>query len=54
MGTGKKAKEEERKGTSLVPLDPLQRYLAEIRRYSLLTREEERSLAPYSIEKKMI
>ena len=45
MGTGKKAKEEERKGTSLVPLDPLQRYLAEIRRYSLLTREEERSLA---------
>lgn len=55
MGTGKeeiiesdyskKAKEEEHKGTSLIPLDPLQRYLAEIRRYSLLTREEERSLA---------
>jgi RNA polymerase sigma-32 factor len=54
MGTGKKeiiesdyskkAKEEEHKGTSLIPLDPLQRYLAEIRRYSLLTREEERSL----------
>ena len=55
MGTGKKeiiesdyskkAKEEEHKGTSLIPLDPLQRYLAEIRRYSLLTREEEHSLA---------
>ncbi len=31
--------------TSLVPFDPLQRYLAEIRRYPLLSVEEERSLA---------
>jgi RNA polymerase sigma-32 factor len=30
---------------SLVRLDPLQRYLAEIRRYPLLTREEEHELA---------
>lgn len=30
---------------SLVRLDPLQRYLAEIRRYPLLTREEEHDLA---------
>jgi RNA polymerase sigma-32 factor len=30
---------------SLVPFDPLQRYLAEIRRYPLLTREEEHDLA---------
>ena len=30
---------------SLVPFDPLQRYLAEIRRYPLLTREEEHELA---------
>lgn len=41
----KEAKEEEPKGTSLIPFDPLQRYLAEIRRYSLLTREEEHRLA---------
>ena len=32
-------------GTSLVRLDPLQRYLAEIRRYPLLTREKEHELA---------
>jgi RNA polymerase sigma-32 factor len=32
-------------GGSLVPFDPLQRYLAEIRRYPLLTREEEHALA---------
>jgi RNA polymerase sigma-32 factor len=32
-------------GKSLVRLDPLQRYLAEIRRYPLLTREEEHELA---------
>jgi RNA polymerase sigma-32 factor len=32
-------------GTSLVRLDPLQRYLAEIRRYPLLSREEEHALA---------
>ena len=30
---------------SLVPLDPLQRYLAEARRYPLLSREEEKELA---------
>ena len=30
---------------SLVPFDPLQRYLAEVRRYALLTKEEERRLA---------
>ncbi|MFH2013023.1 MAG: RNA polymerase factor sigma-32 [Pseudomonadota bacterium] len=41
----KKVKKETSKGTSLIPLDPLQRYLAEIRRYSLLTREEEYELA---------
>ncbi len=38
------AEERERQG-SLVPFDPLQRYLAEIRRYPLLTREEEHDLA---------
>ena len=31
--------------TALVPYDPLQRYLAEIRRYPLLTPEEEHELA---------
>ena len=31
--------------TSLVPTDDLQRYLAEVRRYPLLTREEEYDLA---------
>jgi RNA polymerase sigma-32 factor len=31
--------------TSLVPYDPLQRYLAEIRRYPLLSREQEHELA---------
>src|SRR5262245_46887791 len=30
---------------ALVPFDPLQRYLAEIRRFSLLSREEEHQLA---------
>ncbi len=35
---------EEAKG-SLVPFDPLRRYLAEIRRYPLLSREEEQELA---------
>jgi len=33
------------KTASLVPYDPLQRYLTEIRRYPLLTREEEHDLA---------
>jgi RNA polymerase sigma-32 factor len=32
-------------GTALVPFDPLQRYLAEIRRFPLLSREEEHRLA---------
>jgi len=32
-------------GRALVPFDPLQRYLTEIRRYSLLSREEEKELA---------
>ncbi|NOT53124.1 MAG: RNA polymerase factor sigma-32 [Deltaproteobacteria bacterium] len=36
---------EEKADTALVPYDPLQRYLAEIRRYPLLTPEEERDLA---------
>jgi RNA polymerase sigma-32 factor len=36
---------EEPRGASLVPLDPLQRYMTEIRRYPLLTREEEKELA---------
>jgi RNA polymerase sigma-32 factor len=33
------------KAKALVPFDPLQRYLAEIRRFSLLSREEEHRLA---------
>ena len=33
------------KGTSLVPADPFRRYLAEIRRYPRLDRDEERELA---------
>ena len=36
---------EEGKGTSLVPYDPLRRYLLEISKYSLLTRDEEQNLA---------
>ncbi len=32
-------------GGALVPFDPLQRYLTEIRRYPLLSREEEHALA---------
>ena len=36
---------EEKADTALVPYDPLQRYLAEIRRYPLLTPEEEHDLA---------
>src|SRR5262249_52499644 len=32
-------------GRAVVPFDPLQRYLTEIRRYPLLTREEEKDLA---------
>ena len=41
------AEEEEgaEREAALVPYDPLQRYLAEIRRYPLLSREDERSLA---------
>ncbi len=41
----KKALPAGRSGANLVRLDPLQRYLAEIRRYPLLTREEEYALA---------
>jgi RNA polymerase sigma-32 factor len=37
--------EEEAAETSLVSHDPLQRYLTEIRRYALLSREEEREIA---------
>ena len=37
--------EERAQGGALVPYDPLQRYLAEIRRYPLLSREEEYELA---------
>ena len=37
--------EEKEEPGALVALDPLQRYLQEIRRYSLLTREEEHELA---------
>lgn len=40
------AKDEENSSSAaLVPFDPLQRYLAEIRRYSVLSREEEHKLA---------
>jgi len=35
---------EEPTGTSLAPFDPLQRYFAEIRRYPLITTDEERRL----------
>jgi RNA polymerase sigma-32 factor len=37
--------EGEEESRALVPYDPLQHYLAEVRRYPLLTREEERKLA---------
>ena len=37
--------EDESSKKALVPFDPLQRYLTEIRRYPLLTREEEHRLA---------
>ncbi len=37
--------EESSKGRALVPFDPLQRYMAEIRRYPLLSREEEYKIA---------
>jgi RNA polymerase sigma-32 factor len=39
------AEADEDKGRSVVPFDPLQRYLTEIRRYPLLSREEEKELA---------
>lgn len=38
--------------TALVPFDPLQIYLIEIKRYDLLTREEERELAIRVVEQK--
>ena len=37
--------DEESSSNALVPFDPLQRYLAEIRRYPLLSREDEHELA---------
>ena len=39
------ADEDDDDGRSLVPFDPLQRYLTEIRRYPLLSREEEKAIA---------
>ncbi|MGH7771639.1 MAG: RNA polymerase factor sigma-32 [Candidatus Binatia bacterium] len=39
------AEEEDSLAKALVPFDPLQRYLVEIRRYPLLSREEEHRLA---------
>lgn len=39
------AEEEGASGKALVPFDPLQRYLTEIRRFRVLTREEEHRLA---------
>jgi RNA polymerase sigma-32 factor len=41
-----------REERALVPYDPLQMYLSEIKHYKLLTREEERELAIRVIEKK--
>lgn len=46
--------EERAQGGALVRYDPLQRYLAEMRRYPLLSREEERRLAVQYREKKDI
>jgi RNA polymerase sigma-32 factor len=40
-----RAGEDRESPSALVPFDPLQRYLAEIRRYPLLTREEEHEFA---------
>jgi RNA polymerase sigma-32 factor len=48
------ATEERRQGGALVRYDPLQRYLSEIRRYPLLSREEEHRLAVRYREKKDI
>src|SRR6266446_1499485 len=44
-GVRSRADDDRDSSSSLVPFDPLQRYLAEIRRYPLLTREEEHDLA---------
>jgi len=44
-GVRARADDDRDSSSSLVPFDPLQRYLAEIRRYPLLTREEEHDLA---------
>jgi RNA polymerase sigma-32 factor len=48
------ATEKREQGGALVRYDPLQRYLSEIRRYPLLSREEERRLAVQYREKKDI
>jgi RNA polymerase sigma-32 factor len=45
---------DEREEASLVSFDPLQRYLTEIRRYPLLSREEEKELAIRYLEKQDI
>jgi len=42
--------EREHDGRAVVPFDPLQRYLSEIRRYPLLSREEEKDLAIHYLE----
>ena len=39
------AEEGSAKTKALVPFDPLQRYLADIRRFKILSREEEHDLA---------
>ena len=39
------ALQEAERQNSLVPFDPLQRYLSEIRHYRILTREEEKEIA---------
>lgn len=46
--------EERRQAAALVRYDPLQRYLSEIRRYSLLSREEEHRIAVQFAENKDI
>jgi RNA polymerase sigma-32 factor len=42
---GEDSEDQGRRDKALVPFDPLQRYLAEIRRFALLSREEEHQLA---------
>jgi len=42
---GPVGEDEQASSNALVPFDPLQRYLAEIRRYPLLSHEDEHELA---------